>query len=228
MSNLATRVLRWVLLATLAATPLVLACGGDSEPPSTPTSTLSDTPSPAPTETASTVTSADFSRIVREYERTVLNEQYALETWGQSPQEARDGYVNNISDTLDGLAGVTGVDKYRDAASFMADFAAFIGSVNAFNYSQLMFHSGLAYDVRAGLGELADLMDAGEDYSNIRARLRTQMVRLRGHVESYVSERLEGSLDMKQAARAAASKAVDSTASFLDGLAATLAAAGTS
>jgi hypothetical protein len=158
----------------------------------------------------------------------VFNEQYALETWGQSPQEARDGYVNNISNILDGLADITGVDKYRDAASFMADFAALISSISAFNYSQLMFHSGLVFDVKAGLGELADLMDEGEDYANTRARLRTQMVRLRGHVESYVSERLEGSLEMKQAARAAASNAVDSTASFLDGLAATLAAAGTS
>ena len=63
-------------------------------------------------------------------------------------------------------------------------------------------------------------MDAGEDCSRVRGRLRAEMVRLRGHVESYLSERLEGSLAMKEAAR----NAVDSTASFLDGLAATLAA----
>jgi hypothetical protein len=195
-----------VLLAALAAAPLVSGCDSETPVSAVPTGSL------APR--------ADSSRIAQEYGSTIFDEGYALGQWEQARQRVHDDYMNNLHDPLITLAGITGLEEYEAAASHIEDFADLIGAVSAYDYSQLIFHSGLTYDLKEGFEELANLIEASEDYSDQRARLRSELVRLRlAHIESYPSSGLAGSEEMKLDARAAARSAVDSAASFLDGLA---------
>ena len=216
--------LGFVLLTVLGSTPLGLACGSEGLATPAPTSA----PSPTPASTAPDTSEADLLMIAREYGRTVFNEQYALDTWQQAPEVAYDSYMEKLHDPLNALADVTGVAKYREAAALIEDLAALISAAGAYNYNQLIFHSGSTYDLRWAFEELADLTEEGEDHSKKHARLRSELVRLRAHVESYFSEQLQGSDEMKRDARAAARSAVESAASFLDGLAETQATAGAS
>ena len=159
------------------------------------------------------------SDIARKYGE-VLDEYYYIEKWGQTMQDFYEDFMDGLFSPLNILAGITGVDDYASAATLVQEVYGVVQLVDAVNCTELLFPPWQEYQLfKEGFGELADLIDRGEDFSNKRAQLDSALDRLEDYIDAYPSEYLQGGEVKSQNAKDYARKLVQSASYFLNGLA---------